>query len=550
MASGRRHLVNPGCHRLLRRAAALLPLVGLLAVAAPLAVPSASATPSPSWNNKMFPGDDFDPPTNLYGASMAYDPAIGKMILYGGSLAGFGIQPTYKTFSSSGWTYGSPGPGGSDEYAGYFASMAYDPASSDMVLFNTNGDTWTFDGSTWTEVSTSGPGVRSNASMTFDGATGKMVLFGGEGSCGTACSDTWTWNGSTWTQAIDPTDTHGCPAVCPNSPPSSYDGSMTYDAATGNLVLIPGLAPFHDSPPNGTYTWNGTTWTEKTASLPSGTYLGSMTYDPATGNVVQFGGGGVDGFEHGTWIWSGTTWTSTGASGPSARDGTAMAYDPASRFVMLFGGDNASGSVTDAPWNWGYTSESTVTVLSASSNPVLTGEAVIYSAKVTPDPGGGMVDFTSGGATIPGCGSVTVASATGKARCKITYRVIGSHSILAAYSGHGNYQKSKSAVLTEKVKAGPTKTTLSASANPVVKRKTVTFTAKLSPNPGGGRVDFTSGGTTIHGCGSVAVTAATGKATCKIAYAAAGSHSIVAAYSGDANYQKSRSAVLVEKVLA
>lgn len=452
-------------YRAQRRLAVLLALVGLLAVVGPAAASSAaSAGPgvsasaaSPSWHNKMDPGDDFDPPTNLYGASMAYDPAMKAMVLYGGNLYNFGIQPTYDTLSSTGWTLGLPGPGGTDLHAGYFASMAYDPAMSGMLLYNTNGNTWLLKNSTWTEFGGSPtPGIRSEASMAYDAASGQMVLFGGEGACGFACSDTWIWNGSRWKQAIDPTDKHGCPSDCPDSPPAGYWGSMVYDAATRDLVLTPGLTPFKDTPPGGTYVWNGTKWSRKTASLPSGTYLGTMAYDAATGNVVQFGGYGNSQLQRRTWTWNGSTWSSVNAPGPSARRGAAMAYDPGTRSVVLFGGDNSSTSmvpVPDLPWNWGYTYVSTATVLSASANPAVTGKAVSYTAKVTPNPGGGTVRFTSDGATITACGAVTLAHATGRATCKITYRTAGSLSILASFSGHAGYEASKSAVLREKVKA-------------------------------------------------------------------------------------------------
>ncbi|MGO8877423.1 MAG: Ig-like domain-containing protein [Acidimicrobiales bacterium] len=450
-------------HRASRRFAAFVALVGLLAVIGPVAVSSAASASaaSPSWINKMDPGDDFEPPSNLYGASMAYDPAMKAMVLYGGYLSNFGVQPTYDTLSSQGWTLGLPGPGGTDLHAGYFASMAYDPAMSGMLLYNTNGKTWMLKDSAWTEFGQSGPtpGARSEASMAYDAASGQMVLFGGagggEGSCGLACSDTWIWNGSKWRQAIDPTDKHGCPSDCPDSPPAGYWGSMVYDAATRDLVLTPGLTPFKDTPPRGTYIWNGTKWSRKTAALPSGTYLGSMAYDPATGNVVQFGGFGNSQLQRRTWTWNGSTWSATTAPGPSARRGAAMAYDPATRFVILFGGDNSSADfvpVPDLPWNWGYTYVSTATALSASANPAITGKAVSYTAKVTPNPGGGTVRFTSNGATIAGCGAVAVAHSTGKATCKITYRTAGSLSILASFSGHAGYETSKSAVLHEKVK--------------------------------------------------------------------------------------------------
>ena len=54
---------------------------------------------------------------------------------------------------------------------------------------------------TWTQQhpATSPPG-RFGASMAYDPATGDAVLFGGVGSSGSYLGDTWTWNGTTWTQ--------------------------------------------------------------------------------------------------------------------------------------------------------------------------------------------------------------------------------------------------------------------------------------------------------------------------------------------------------------
>jgi hypothetical protein len=76
--------------------------------------------------------------------------------------------------------------------------MAYDAATGNVVLFgggtaSTNfGDTWTWDGSTWTKQDAkTSPPARHSASMAYDAATGNVVLFGGQG--GVFLGDTWTW---------------------------------------------------------------------------------------------------------------------------------------------------------------------------------------------------------------------------------------------------------------------------------------------------------------------------------------------------------------------
>jgi hypothetical protein len=93
-----------------------------------------------------------------------------------------------------------------------------------------------------------------------------------------------------------------------------------------------------------------------------------------------------------------------------------------------------------------------------------------------------------------------------------------------------------------------TTTTLTSSLNPAKKGKKVTYTATVSPNPHGGTVKFTSGGSTISGCGSVAVNTTTGKATCSVTYNSIGTRKIQATYSGDTNYGSSTSTAVSEKV--
>jgi hypothetical protein len=80
--------------------------------------------------------------------------------------------------------------------------MAYDRATGTVVLFGgadhfhrALGDTWTWDGSTWTKQHpATSPDPRDGASMAYHAATGTVVLFGGVYSDGTGVyDDTWTW---------------------------------------------------------------------------------------------------------------------------------------------------------------------------------------------------------------------------------------------------------------------------------------------------------------------------------------------------------------------
>jgi hypothetical protein len=80
--------------------------------------------------------------------------------------------------------------------------------------------------------------------MVYDAATSNVVLYGGLKYDGTApvyLGDTWTWDGTTWTQQH--------PAASPSARNAS---SMAYDAATGNVVLFGG---YRNGYVSDTWTW-------------------------------------------------------------------------------------------------------------------------------------------------------------------------------------------------------------------------------------------------------------------------------------------------------
>ncbi len=189
----------------------------------------------------------------------------------------------------------------------------------------------------------------------------------------------------------------------------------------------------------------------------------------------------------------------------------------------------------------------TTTTLSASSNPAPVGEAITYTVQVSPIPDGGTIDFSHRGTALPGCRAVPVNTSTGKATCTDTYQVKGWRSIVATYSGDAKYQRTSSAVLTEKIGTA-TRTRLSAAINPVSIDQPVIYSAQVRPVPDGGTVSFTDNGTTITGCSVVPVNASTGKALCHSSYSVTSVHSIIATYSGDTIFRASTSANLKEGI--
>ncbi len=84
--------------------------------------------------------------------------------------------------------------------------------------------------------------------------------------------------------------------------------------------------------------------------------------------------------------------------------------------------------------------------------------------------------------------------------------------------------------------AGPTTTALFSSANPAAAGASVTFVATVTGTAPTGNFGFSDNGVGISGCTAVGIgtTANTGTAVCTTSALAAGSHTIMATYSGDA----------------
>jgi hypothetical protein len=116
--------------------------------------------------------------------------------------------------------------------------------------------------------------------------------------------------------------------------------------------------------------------------------------------------------------------------------------------------------------------------------------------------------------------------------------------------GSGKSACDAGAVETGGSAGGPisTSTLLSSSGSPSVVGAMVTFTATVSPSPGDGTVAFREGTGIISGCAAKPVVA--GQASCTETISSAGSHSIVAEFSGTAGFESSTSQTLTQVVQA
>ena len=193
--------------------------------------------------------------------------------------------------------------------------------------------------------------------------------------------------------------------------------------------------------------------------------------------------------------------------------------------------------VGDPDCQWVNNKTTTTITLNANSNPSTLGQATILTATVIPATATGAVTFFDGATML---GSSTLSA--GVATLSVTTLAVGTHSITVVYNGDSDCTGS-TAVLSLVVNTKPTTVVVTADVNPSPFGKTVTFTATVAPAAATGSVTFLDGTTAL---GSAALNA--GSAKLSVPALSIGTHSITAAYGGDATYASSTSSVLTETI--
>ena len=106
-------------------------------------------------------------------------------------------------------------------------------------------------------------------------------------------------------------------------------------------------------------------------------------------------------------------------------------------------------------WTQGTSPLATTTTLqlATGSNPSAPGTSVTFSASVTGSSPTGTVQFTAGGTTISGCSAAALAGSgnTRTATCTTSALAVGTHAIVAQYSGNATNAPSTSSALTHTV---------------------------------------------------------------------------------------------------
>jgi hypothetical protein len=279
------------------------------------------------------------------GAAMAYYPGSGELILFGGEGTS-GLRNDTWEWNGTTWTNANPDTSPSPRQG---VSMAYDTAQSQLVLFGGNdgtnylNDTWTWNGASWTQVGLTEPGNfdgRDFPAMAYDSASSQLVLFSGWGQ--NQYSDTWEWSGTSWNQQT-PGETPG----------ASGGDAMTYDPDLSELVLLGGNISAQNSVPGAVNNqfddWDGSQFNVLTSG-PSARDFAAMAYDPDSTELVVFGG--FDGTNDiaDTWTYSAVPTVATMLSvGSPTVDGVETVPSSDVPTTSVDGSSSTGGDAASAP---------------------------------------------------------------------------------------------------------------------------------------------------------------------------------------------------------
>lgn len=345
------------------------PVTAPASPAAPVQTGSNSSTnTSSSWTN--ISSSVGTAPSGRSLAQFAYSPALNATILFGGYNGSGGNFPLGDTWEFAGnrWTELFPALSPSPRWG---ATMVYDPDVQALLLFGGRNataffnDTWEFTASGWHQIlTTSAPSPRYDYGMAFDAALGQVVLYGGgigNNPAGTFTNfvfytDTWTFQGTAWTNVTS--------SVGPGPVGRLIRDQMAYDARDGYLLVTGGYSyvPYGTETPCGYITFNatwgqtwkleGTGWSEvlgATYSPPDG--QGVIWYDPQANETLYYEGtwlGPADQCDVGgnvVWSYAAGNWTLVtegNVSAPAPRQQTVFVDDLGDNEQIVFGGEMAS----------------------------------------------------------------------------------------------------------------------------------------------------------------------------------------------------------------
>jgi cysteine-rich repeat protein len=276
--------------------------------------------------------------------AMVFDRARQRIVLFGGGDANGALHDTWE-WDGTTWmeipTPTSPADASSP-------SLAYDPVRQVTVLWSESDGTWEYDGATWTQRTTTSPMPSSHTALVYAGSAGVMLI---------SSTQNFLWDGSAWTAV-------SFAAQVPWGPTNTV--FAIYDDVRDRVVAVasPGTEQYGLS----VWEWTNGNWVRQQATSPGGplTYAPAVAFDSARGMLVVFVGDEVPFNTTQTWDWDGSRWSEHYDSIPPPRTRPQVAYDARRARLFMFGGGGGREPFPTDTWEW---DGSTWTLGTSPSNP-------------------------------------------------------------------------------------------------------------------------------------------------------------------------------------
>ena len=207
------------------------------------------------------------------------------------------------------------------------------------------GDVRVLENDRWRRLGAHPSIVSGEGGFVFDEARNRFVAFGGQGAQ-RMNGDVWEFDGTRWSKHVA------------TAPPARHSHAMVYDPHRRKVIMFGGMgvrvgeqsAPLFDD----TWEFDGTAWTQVRGTGPSPRLGAGVAYDSKRSRVILFGGGNHERVFNDLWTWDGASWTKLAEGGPEPRVMGYIAYDKRRDRIVLFGGRRKTSvnSDLDDTWEW------------------------------------------------------------------------------------------------------------------------------------------------------------------------------------------------------
>jgi hypothetical protein len=260
-------------------------------------------------NNRWSQAHPAVSPSRRLGATAAWDPLMGAVLLVGGQ--SYPDETVlHDTWSWNGSNWREYGTRTASPLEGFMFAMTYDSDLEQMVLvasdirYGPPIHIWTWDGASWHARNNAGAPVSPVAVAAYDPVTETVLAVSARCSHTDCVSETWSWNGASW-QQLNPA----------HEPGFSFSNMvLVQDSSSGRLLLLT-VGPRPPGPARTeTWTWDGRDWNPRGTIGELGATVVATSGDGVQAKILAFEDIARD-FKTvriDTWIWADRIWTRIG----------------------------------------------------------------------------------------------------------------------------------------------------------------------------------------------------------------------------------------------